>query len=280
MTMAKQPKRGRTFEELFSRKKPIIGMIHLPALPGSPQHQLSLDEIREKALADLHALIEGGVDAVLVENYHDSPFLATTVEDWTVVSMTLLVQEIVKASSKPVGINLLRNACEQALIIASFTGASFIRCNFYSGVYTTEQGIIEGCAPQLQRLHARLKTMHPLTLPLIFADVHCKHASPLGSRSIIEEVYDAFERGLADAVIISGRRTGLAPDLAVLDELKAQSLHPILLGSGLTRENAREYLSRVDGAIVGTNFKKDGLLENPVEITRVQALIESIEKKK
>ncbi|MCF2143930.1 MAG: BtpA/SgcQ family protein [Candidatus Heimdallarchaeota archaeon] len=276
MTSKKQP---RTFHELFPEKKPIIGMLHLPALPGSPKHQLALEVIIEQAKAELDALIKGGVDAILVENYHDAPFLPTAVEEWTVVTMTIIVHEIVKSSSKPVGVNLLRNACMQSLLIAAFSGAKFIRCNFYTGAYVSDQGLIQGCAPELKRLQARLKSFSPPAIPLIFADVHCKHAKPLGSRGIVEEVRDAFERGLADAVIISGARTGVAPTMAVLEALKKHSLGPILLGSGLTAQNAEDYFTRVDGAIVGTFFKKDGKIANPIDRQRVEELVRKIKGK-
>ena len=59
------------FRQLFTSPKPIIGVIHLPALPGYPDSP-GLDAVLDKAVNDLSALERGGVDGVLVENFADA----------------------------------------------------------------------------------------------------------------------------------------------------------------------------------------------------------------
>jgi membrane complex biogenesis BtpA family protein len=269
----------QNFHALFSNiSKPIIGMIHLPALPGSPKHSLEFDEISSHALNDLNYLIESGVDGVLVENFHDYPFPKSEIPLPTLIPFTLLVQKIVQQSSVPVGVNLLRNACEQALTVASFTGADFIRCNFFTGVYISDQGLIEGCAASLKRYQKRLQGIKTISDPKIFADIHCKHAAPLSSRSLDLEVQDAFERGMADGIIITGERTGLPTKIKDLQLLQSKGLAPIIIGSGLTSKNVDQLLPLAHGAIVGSSFKKDGLLSNPIDSKKVKQFMSKVKE--
>ncbi len=258
------------FEQLFHITKPIIGMIHLPALPGSPNHSLSLDDILSYALADAQSLISGGVNALLVENLHDFPFVKEEISLPTLVSLTLLVQKIVDFSPIPVGVNILRNACKQALTVASFTGADFIRCNFYTGAYISDQGILEGCAAILKRFQKQLFNNNPISYPKIFADVHCKHAAPLSNRSLELEVQDAFERGLADCIIITGERTGLPAKIKDLQNLQKRGFSPIMIGSGLSSENVEQLLPLAHGAIVGSSFKQNNSLSKPIDLNEVK----------
>jgi membrane complex biogenesis BtpA family protein len=269
----------QSFHNLFSNtSKPIIGMIHLPALPGSPKHTLNFDDILSHALSDLNSLIESGVDGVLVENFHDYPFPKCEIPLPTLIPFTLLAQRIVQQSSVPVGVNLLRNACEQALTVASFTGADFIRCNFFTGVYITDQGLIEGCAASLKRYQKQLQGFKTISNPKIFADIHCKHAAPLSSRSLDLEVQDAFERGMADSIIITGERTGLPTKIKDLQLLQSKGLAPIIIGSGLTSENVDQLMPLAHGAIVGSSFKKDGLLSNPIDSKKVEQFMTKVKK--
>jgi membrane complex biogenesis BtpA family protein len=270
------------FNTLFKTSKPIIGMIHLPALPGSVNHNLNLDDILSHALNDMQSLVDAKVDGILVENYHDYPFLRNNLPLHIIIPMTLLVQELVQQSPLPIGVNLLRNACDQALLLAAFTGAQFIRCNFYTGAYIADQGIFEGCASQLKRLQKELANFQTKTIPRIFADVHCKHAIPVANRSLVLDVYDAFERGLADAVIITGERTGLPTKVADLQALNQKGFAPIIIGSGLNHENATTLLPLAHGAIVGSAFKEKGQLSNPIDKSKVKdfmSIVKALRKK-
>ncbi len=132
----------------------------------------------------------------------------------------------------------------------------------------TDQGLIEGNA------FDTLRYRH-LICPeaQIFADVHVKHAVPLGDWPLEAAARDTVERGLADALIVSGAGTGLAADVSHLERVRrASPWAKILLGSGVTAENAREYLSAADGFIVGTSLKAAGKITNPVDPKRVATL--------
>jgi len=181
-------------EELFEVERPVVGVVHLKPLPGSPRYSGSMEEVLEWALRDARALEEGGVDGMIVENYGDAPYLPGRVGPETVASMAVAVREVVRSVSVPVGVNVLRSDGEAALAIAAACGAPFIRVNVYVGAYLTDQGVIEGRSYAIARLRAALKADVK-----VFADVAVKHAVSLSARPLVEEALDAVERGLADA---------------------------------------------------------------------------------
>src|SRR5207244_3885869 len=124
----------------------LIGMVHLPALPGAPQATLEMDSIVEQATREALLLVEAGFDAVMVENYGDHPFYPDSVPPETIAAMALVVAHVVRAARCPVGVNVLRNDARAALAIAATTGAAFVRVNVHSGVAATDQGVLTGQA--------------------------------------------------------------------------------------------------------------------------------------
>jgi len=261
--------------DLFESPKPIIGMIHLMPLPGSPLFKGDFDEILDQALRDARALEEGGVDGVIVENLGDKPY-PRTAGRITVAAMAVIVREVVKEIGIPVGVNVLRNDGLASVAIAKVTGASFIRVNVFIDTVISESGILDPIAPRLLRYRKLIMADNVK----IFADVCCKHSLPLSymrrEALIGHYVKEAFERGLADAVIISGPRTGQPPNEKELIIARRSSQgRPILIGSGLKPENI-SLLKWADGAIVGTYFKKDGRVENPVDVNRVKKFMRVI----
>lgn len=131
------------FSRLFGDKKPIIGMIHLLPLPGSPRYKGKISEVIERACRDGETLQKGGVDAVIVENYGDLPFFADKVPSETVAAMAAVATRVREVADLPIGINVLRNDGIAAVSIAAATDADFIRINVYTGAVLTEQGIIQ-----------------------------------------------------------------------------------------------------------------------------------------
>ena len=238
------------FAERFPRK-PLIGMVHLPPLPGSPRGRLSLDEVVGFALDEAAALERAGLDGLIVENVGDTPFFREQVPAATVAAMAIVVREVRRATGVAVGVNLLRNACEQALAIAAIAGADFIRCNVVIGAYVTDQGIVQGCAAELARLRAGLDRD-----VLVLGDVHVKHAHPLFDVPVEDAAADLAERGGADAVILSGARSPVPPTLERVERVRAAVEAPVLIGSGVGLENAAEYYRRSDGVLLGeVDFK-------------------------
>lgn len=249
--------------------KALIGMVHLPPLPGSARSALKIEAIERRAVTEATHLAEAGFDAVIVENYGDAPFFADQVPAETVAAMAVLVHRVVRSVRIPVGVNVLRNDGRAALSIAAATGAAFIRVNVLSGVYATDQGIITGRAADILRDRARLC---PETK--IAADVHVKHAVPVSQPDIALAAQDAAYRGLADALIVSGAATGRAIDLNDLSRVRsAVPDRPLWVGSGVTPRTARELLEIADALIVGTCLKEGGRTEAGLDRRRVRDFV-------
>ena len=252
--------------KLFGRDKPVIGMLHVPALPGSPGASQEFSAIRDWVLRDAEALTGGGVDGLIIENYGDTPFYPGRVPAHTVAFLTALGCEVKRASALPLGVNVLRNDGLSALAIAAAVGAAFIRVNVYTGARLTDQGIVQGEAHRLQRYRKLLGGG-----ALIFADVAVKHSAPLAPATLADEVEDTVMRGRADAVIVSGSATGKETSIDDLREAKrAAGEAPVFVGSGAGARNVARLLEFADGLIVGTAFKKDGVTTNPVDPERVR----------
>jgi len=250
-------------------EKPIVGMVHLRALPGSPAYRGGMQEVVDAAVRDAEALEQGGVEGILVENFFDAPFFKDQVGPETVAAMDRVVSVIRQRTRLPLGVNVLRNDALSALAIATACDCQFIRVNQLSGAMLTDQGIIEGKGAQLLRLRRLLGSE-----VLILADCLTKHAVALGPQTMELVAMDTWERGGADGLIVSGVATGKEADYQdVLAARRGAPDAPILIGSGVTRENLGTFLPIADGILVGTYFKEDGLVQNPVALARVRALI-------
>lgn len=254
--------------------RPVIGMLHLLPLPGSPRFGGNVDAIRDRLLRDAEALVSGGVDGLMIENFGDVPLYPRRVPAWVVAQMTALAGELRRRfDAVPLGINVLRNDGRSALAVAQAVGAGFIRVNVLCGARVTDQGIIQGIAHDLLRDRAMLGA----STIRILADVDVKHSAPLASRAIEDEVQDTIERGLADALIVSGAGTGRPVDPAQLARVKqAAQDRPVLAGSGVSLGNVSELLGHCDGFIVGTWFKRDGMASNPVDADRVRQFMRAV----
>ena len=258
--------------QLFDHPKPIIGVVHLPPLIGSPQLTQPFREIRARALSDAGMLIDNGIDGVIIENYGDAPFYPESVEPHTVAALALVADEIQERYPQiPIGLNVLRNDAKSAMAIATVTGANFIRVNVHTSAMLTDQGLIQGKAHETLRYRATLKSEVK-----IFADIAVKHAVPLASIDILTTAEDTYHRGLADALIVTGAATGKTTDLSQLQAVK--SVVPqasVFVGSGVTSENLTEVLQCAEGVIVGTSIKRDGVTTNEVDPNRVRVLIKA-----
>jgi membrane complex biogenesis BtpA family protein len=254
--------------------KPVIGMLHLHALPGAPLATRSVPQILDHILRDAETLSTNGVDGLMMENFGDVPFYPTRVPAYVVAYMTAIACEVRKRFDLPLGINVLRNDGLSALAVAQASGAAFIRVNVLCGARVTDQGVIQGIAHDLLRERAMLNA----TGTRIMADVDVKHSAALAPRPIEDEVDDMLERGLADALIVSGAGTGKATDPAKAKQVKARAgdRAPIFIGSGASTATIDALLPHVDGFIIGTAFKRDGNPNNPVEASRVRELMQKV----
>jgi len=256
-------------ESLFGRTGAVLGVVHLGPLPGAPRFEGPLGATLERARSDAAALVEGGVDGLVVENFGDAPFFAGAVPPETVAAMTRAVSEVRAAVNRPVGVNVLRNDARAALAVAAATGAAFIRVNVHVGAQWTDQGLIEGRAAETLRARAALAPG-----VRILADVAVKHAAPVASRPLAEEARECLERGLADAIIVTGSGTGAATDVESVRALRGRLPGAaIVVGSGVTADTVADVLAHADAVIVGTALKEGGDVLRPVDPTRVAALV-------
>jgi uncharacterized protein len=248
----------------------VVGMIHLLPLPGSPRWAASMETVVRRAVTDARALAAGPVDALLVENYGDTPFLPGPVPPETVAALAVAVAAVRDASDRPVGVNVLRNDAAAALAIAAATGCRFIRVNVHTGSMFTDQGLIHGQAGQTVRARARLGPD-----VAILADVMVKHAAPPPGLDLARAALDAWDRGLADALIVSGAGTGEPTSLDDVRLLKDRLPDaPVLVGSGVTAATVRQTLDVADGVIVGTALQDPP--GGPVDPARVEALLAAV----
>lgn len=255
--------------KLFDRTPALIGVVHLRPLPGAPRFDGDRAAILAAARRDAVALTQGGCDAIIVENFGDVPFYRDRVPAETIGAMALALAAVREAiGDRPLGVNVLRNDARAALGLAAATNADFIRVNVHTSAAVSDQGILQGAADTTIRERARIAPH-----VLVFADVHVKHATPLGGESAAEAAADAIVRGMADGVILTGNATGRPPSQEVLAHVRRHvGSARVLVGSGLSDANAPRLLESTDGAIVGTWFKEDSLLANPVDPDRVRRL--------
>lgn len=239
----------------------LIGMTHLLPLPGSPAYGGSRDHIYDRALADARILQEAGFDAILVENFGDAPYEKYDAGKQVVAEMTSIITALRDEISIPIGVQMLRNDAEGALAVAGATGARFIRINVHSGAMVTDQGVIEGRAADTLRYRRAIDAREVS----ILADVFVKHGTPLAPCSLADAVRDTVERGLADAVIVSGSGTGEAADLEDVQIAAASTAAPVFVGSGVRIETLAETFALAHGIIVGTAIKVGRITVAPVD---------------
>ncbi len=262
--------------ELFGTDKPVIGVIHLLPLPGSPRFNGDLEPVLLRAEQEATALASGGAHGIIIENFFDAPFVKNRVDTATACAMALAVQRVSVICDLPIGVNVLRNDGMSALAIAATARAQFIRVNVLSGAMVTDQGLIEGEAHELHMYRRALSAQNSVR---ILADVMVKHASPLGQESDIgRAAADTVKRGLADGIIVSGTATGSPPtwdDLRNVREALPDT--PILIGSGTSAENCPALLSIANGVIVASSLKRQGQVENPIDVDKVRTLVKAVQ---
>jgi len=227
----------------------------------------------ERALSDAEALVRGGVDGLIVENFGSAPFVKGTAGDRLPAHQAAALAKVTDACRRldvPVGVNCLRNDAMTAIGIAAACSLDFIRVNVHTGAYVTDQGLIEGEAQHTLRYRQQLGAADVA----ILADVLVKHATPLAPVDPESATHDCIDRGLADGVIVTGEATGRPVSQDLLRCVRAAaSGRPVIIGSGLTPDNADEFLPLAEAAIVGTWLKKDGRVREPVDPDRVHSLV-------
>jgi len=259
----------RTPESMFDSRKPLVCVIHVGALPGTPRSRAGVDELTETAVREASVYRDGGADALMIENMHDVPYLRGSVGPEVVAAMAVVGRAVKSESKLPVGVQILAGANVEAVAVAHAAGLDYVRVEAYTFAHVADEGVIESSAAELLRFRRKIGA----DAVRVWADVKKKHASHAITADVsLGETAAAVEFMLGDAVIVSGNATGEPPRAADVREAKSHCRLPVLLGSGVTAENLPEFYDTADGFIVGSYFKEGGLWSNAVERARVERL--------
>jgi membrane complex biogenesis BtpA family protein len=259
---------------LLSGYRPILGVVHLPALPGSPG-AIDLDYAIDYAVREVRKLEDAGLDGVIVENFGGKPYSRRSISRLELTSLTVVVREVVRSTSLIVGVNVLRSSALDALAVAYAAGASFIRVNMYCEPRIAPEGVIEPVARQLESLRRGLSTHIS-----VLADIDVKHSYPLAHRyDPLRAARECIERGSAEALVVTGPATAEPPEpgyVAALASIREQA--PLLLGSGVSESNIELYWNLVDGFIVATSLKVGARTANSYSAERLRKLVDRVKR--
>ena len=270
-----QSKEKSLFSKTQSRRCALIGVVHVPALPGADGYGFDMAKILKDSLADAHIYKESGVDALIIENMHDVPYLNGGVPAETVAAMTVVAQAINVATEIPLGVQLLAAANVEALAVAIALDLAFIRVEGFVFAHIGDEGLHLANAPHLVRRRAALQAQKIK----IFADIKKKHSSHAITDDIsLEETAHTAEFFKADGVIVTGLRTAAAPLSSEVSSVAASVKIPTMVGSGITAENVGEFSGHADALIVGSYAKIDGHWANACDSGRLAKLVKALDK--
>ncbi len=250
-------------------------MIHAGALPGTPAARHSVAEIIATAVHEARLYRNGGVDGVMIENMHDTPYQRGSVGPEIVAAMTLVAQAVKAESGLPTGVQILAGANLEAMAVAHAAGLDFIRAESYAFAHIADEGLIEASAAPLLRYRKLLGAERVQ----VWADIKKKHSSHAITADIsLGTMAETVEFMRGDAVIITGNVTGDPPRLADVAEAKTHCRLPVLLGSGVDAENIGAFYPAADGFIIGSYFKAAGHWAKAVEAARVERFMQVVRK--
>lgn len=263
------------FTTEFFKTKKIIGMIHVEALPGTPNNKYPISRIISKALQEAELYETCGLDAVMLENMHDVPYLNREVGPEIIASMTAIAVEIKKKVSIPCGIQILAGANKEALAVAKVSACDFIRVEGFVYSHIADEGLMNSCAGELMRFRKFIAAENVA----VFADIKKKHSSHSITADLsLLDFAEACNFFQADCVIVTGSSTAKEANLVELKKLWNTTKLPVIIGSGITRKNIVKYWNLADGFIVGSHFKENGNWQNPVSVNRVQSFMKEIKR--
>jgi membrane complex biogenesis BtpA family protein len=253
----------------------LVGMIHLGALPGSPRATQSVDAIVAQAAAEAKLLARAGFDALMIENMHDAPYVNAPQTPEIVSVMTRAALAVRDAAPKlPLGVQVLSLGAKEALAIALASGGSFIRCENFVFAHVADEGLMpDAQAGPLLRYRRAIGAEHIAVL----ADIQKKHAShAITGDTPIDELARAAEFFGADGVIVTGVATGREASPDDVRRVRDATRLPVLVGSGVTPDNAHTLLEHADAMIVGSWYKRAGRWDNPPDEARARALVAAV----
>ncbi len=261
------------FSKIFENKKPIIGMIHISALAGTPKNYLNPAQIIEKALKEALVYQDCGLDVVMIENMHDVPYLKSKVGHEISSIMAIIGYEIKQKTNLYCGIQILAGANKEAMAAAYSAGMDFIRAEGFVFGHVADEGYIDASSGELLRYRKQIGAENIQ----VFTDIKKKHSSHAITTDVnVVETAKAAEFFLSDGIILTGKSTAEEADITELQELKKYLKIPILIGSGITAANISKFYELADGFIIGSYFKKDGQWQNPPDPERIKKLMDVV----
>jgi membrane complex biogenesis BtpA family protein len=260
-------------DTILQKTRPaVIGVIHVPALPGTPRASMEIAAILDHVGAEAGLYRDAGVDAVMVENMHDVPYTKRRVGPEIVAAMTQAAALVRRESGLPTGVQILAGANEEALAAAFVAGCEFIRAEGFVFGHLADEGYIDACAGELLRYRQRIGAGRVA----VVADIKKKHSSHAVTADVsLAETARAAEFFLADGLIVTGPATGVETDAAHLAEARSATTLPLFVGSGVTTQNLERYWRQCDGVIVGSHFKQDQHWWKGVDRERVQRFMDA-----
>jgi len=248
-------------------------MVHLGALPGTPESALKIEDIITQALKEALVLENAGVDAVIIENMHDRPYLNRKVGPEIVAAMTSVAVTLRRELHVPLGIQILAGANKEALAVALAAKLDFIRAEGFVFGHLADEGWMNSDAAELLRYRKNIGAEHIQ----IFTDIKKKHSSHAASSDVsLAETAKAAEFFLSDGVVVNGKATGEKANVDEVKEVKQATRLPVIIGSGIDIGNISTYWNLADAFIVGSSFKKEGKWENETDEKRVHAFMKKI----
>jgi membrane complex biogenesis BtpA family protein len=264
------------FVKLFGRKYlVVIGMIHVRSLPGSPKSFYSMQDIISTACQEAHIYKNAALDAIMLENMHDLPWMRRQVLAPETVAAMAVVAAAVRRElpTMPLGIQILSSANKEALAVAKAADLNFIRAEGWVYAHIGDEGYTESCAAEITRYRKNIDAEDIL----IFTDIKKKHSSHMLTSDIsIAETAQAAELFLSDGVIITGSTTGVAPDLQHFLDVQSSVKCPTLIGSGVTRDNCSTF-AQANALILGSHLKIDGFWENDIDSNSVEEFMKKVD---
>ncbi|MCF6213881.1 MAG: BtpA/SgcQ family protein [Flavobacteriaceae bacterium] len=265
----------KKFLKIFKRRQVIVGMIHLKALPGTPNYENNDTEIIESALKEAQIYKKAGIDALAIENMHDVPYIKNEVGHEISAMMTVIGYKIKAETNLPCGIQILSSANKAALAVAKAANLDFIRAEGFVYGHVADEGYIDSCAGDLLRYRKQIDAENIA----VFTDIKKKHsAHALTADVSLVETAKTAEYFLSDGLIITGTSTGSAANLEEIQAVKTACKIPVIVGSGVTLNNLESYLSVADALIVGSYFKENGHWAGALSYKKISQFMEKVNK--
>jgi len=264
------------FKSIFKSELPIIGVIHLRALPGTPKYELDTSKIIDIALKEAELYKKAGIDAIIIENMHDVPYMKGKVGHEISTLMAIIGYLIKLQTNVPVGIQILAGANKEAVAAAKASGIDFIRAEGFVFGHMADEGFIDAQAGDLLRYRKQIGADNVA----VFTDIKKKHSSHAITQDVsLLDTAKAARFFLSDGVIITGNHTGVAASIDELQTLKDAVEFPIIVGSGITLENVSTYIPLCDAMIVGSYFKDGGYWANDLNYDQVSNFMEQVKSR-